>query len=196
MTGNIKCARGSIGSIFDTGRRHIFYLLILLTASTFVCGCRSLSNAEVLYCNGGGVIVDYSDRNNYFELQLGVPDFPIINKEVFISVDGEIYSWNDAIHLDGIHNQKVSGICSLGPHSFGEYPKGMKRYQFGGIHLLVLNEELYGIWVQRSSCFREDGIKIIIDENDLRELSLNEAKDLFGRGVKFSKEFFLMGAGL
>jgi hypothetical protein len=185
-----------IEAIFDRGRRRIFYVLILLTASTLVCGCRFLSNAAVLSCNRGGVIVDYSDRNNYYELQLGVPDFPIINKEVFISVDGKIYSWNDAIYLDGIHNQNVYGKCSLGPHYFGEYPKGMKRYQFGGIHLLVLNEELYGIWVQRSSCFRKDGIKIIIDGKDLRGLSLNEAKGLFGKGVKFNEEAFLMGAGL
>ena len=64
----------------------IYITLSVLLLFSYGCGDKTFGNAYILYCNKGGVIVDFGDPDNFQEIILGVPDSPLKSRKLTVCV--------------------------------------------------------------------------------------------------------------
>ena len=175
-------------------------IFLILLSFISLMGCKALSNATLIACDSGGMIVDAQKKGEVAELQLGVPNQPLTYTELKITMNGVTYSWDDAVKRDRVRVDAVgSWPCSLVSKSYGSWGqvKGIQGYYFHGLHahLYVADDRVIGIRLHNPPKDWDDAHTIIIDGKDLRALSVEDAKKLFEADTKFETSYVLWRMG-
>jgi len=175
-------------------------ILIILLPLLSVASCKVLSNATLITCDSGGIIVDAKKTGEVAELQLGVPNQPLRYSELKITMNGVTYSWDDAIKQDKVRVDAVgSWPCNLVSKRYGSWGqiKGIQGYYFHDLeaHLYVADNKVYGIRLHNPPKDWDDTHTIILDGKDLRGLSVEDSKKLFEADSKFETSYVLWRIG-
>lgn len=178
----------------------VAHFLILFIFFAGLVGCKALSNAKLMACDHGGLIVSNKNMGEVAELQLGVPKKPIRYSELRIIMNGTSYAWDQAIKREGVRLDAVGAwSCNLVSRSYGEWGQieGIQGYYFHDlrVHLYVAGGQVYGIRLHDPPQRWKDGYGIILDGQDLKDLSIEGAKKLFGDKAEFETSYVLWRMG-
>ena len=174
-------------------------IIIFIIPWAFIClsGCKLASNATLIHCDSGGMIVDHRKASDVAELQLGVPNHPLTYSDIAIKINGTLYSWDVAILQDDVRiDIPGPGVCQLVSKKFGSWP-AVKKYYFHKLHahFYVVDNKVYAIRLHNPPKDWDNSNTIILDGKDLRDLSVESAKKLFGEDVEFEVSYVLWGMG-